>query len=86
MPVCRTPRFPRITQELSTILKEHFFPIAFGYEETNNAAFLAREPVLEKKGLRPMRENQLLEPQYRGSFIGPQVYDGITTTYRVHVI
>jgi hypothetical protein len=37
----------RITHELPTLLKQRLFAIALGYEDANDAAFLARDPALK---------------------------------------
>jgi len=37
----------RITHELSTLLKQRLFAIALGYEDANDAAFLAQDPALK---------------------------------------
>jgi hypothetical protein len=41
----RVPK--RITNELSTLLKQRLFAIALGYEDANDAAFLAQDPALK---------------------------------------
>jgi Transposase DDE domain group 1 len=37
----------RITHDLSTLLKQRLYAIALGYEDANDAAFLARDPALK---------------------------------------
>lgn len=37
----------RITHELSTLLRQRLFAIALGYEDANDAAFLAQDPALK---------------------------------------
>jgi hypothetical protein len=37
----------RVTHDLSTLLRQRLFAIALGYEDANDAAFLARDPALK---------------------------------------
>lgn len=60
------PRDPdRLTHELTTLVRQRLFSIALGYEDTNDAATLRRDPALKAMSGRLPESNDDLASQFR---------------------